>query len=229
MVSTCCNCWMNRDGSATSLLKLPIAVFNLTQDAAVLEPALSKFQVSSFKFQQVLLIEPRVFSDHRGCFYESYHGERYREHGLPKRFVQDNISFSKRHVLRGLHYQLGCPQGKLVMVAAGEILDVAVDIRRGSPTFGQWAGTTLSSENRLQLYIPEGFAHGFCVLSETATVFYKCTAYYAPAEERTIRWDDPALAISWPVSVPILSEKDGAAPTLATMPEDDLPRFGSHS
>jgi dTDP-4-dehydrorhamnose 3,5-epimerase len=128
-------------------------------------------------------------------------------------------------VLRGLHYQLGNPQGKLVMVMEGEIYDVAVDVRRGSPTFGRWVGATLSSRNYLQIYIPEGFAHGFCVLSETAKVLYKCTAYYTPAEERTIRWDDPALSITWPVTEPILSEKDGSAPTLALMPPDDLPLF----
>lgn len=185
----------------------------------------SQFQVLSFKLPGVVLIEPRVFNDHRGYFFESYHQERYHLQGIPERFVQDNVSHSKRKVLRGLHYQLGCPQGKLVMVIAGEIYDVAVDIRRGSPTFGQWAGAELSSENCRQIYIPEGYAHGFCVVSEMATVLYKCTTYYAPAEERTIRWDDPTFGIVWPVTDPILSQKDGTAPTLSTMPADDLPRY----
>lgn len=184
-----------------------------------------QFQVSSFQLPGVLLIEPRIFNDHRGHFFESYHGERYHAHGLPQRFVQDNISHSKRRVLRGLHYQLGSPQGKLVMAIVGEIFDVAVDIRRGSATFGQWVGAMLSSEDHRQIYIPEGFAHGFCVLSETATVLYKCTTYYAPAEERTIRWNDPALGIAWPLTDPILSGKDGGAPILSTMPEEELPLF----
>lgn len=181
--------------------------------------------VTPTSLPEVLLIEPRIFNDQRGFFFESYHGERYPAQGLPARFVQDNVSHSKCGVLRGLHYQLGNPQGKLIMVMAGEICDVAVDVRRGSPTFGRWVATTLSSRNCLQLYIPEGFAHGFCVLSETATVLYKCTAYYTPAEERTIRWDDPALSIAWPVADPILSEKDARAPTLASMPPGDLPLF----
>jgi len=185
----------------------------------------SQRPIAEIDLPGVLLIEPLVFNDHRGHFFESYHRERYRLQGAPEVFVQDNISHSKRHVLRGLHYQLGRPQGKLVMAIAGEIFDVAVDIRRGSPTFGQWAGAILSSENHRQIYIPEGFAHGFCVLSETATVFYKCTTYYAPAEERTIRWDDPALRIDWPITDPILSSKDGSAPILAAMSEEELPRY----
>jgi dTDP-4-dehydrorhamnose 3,5-epimerase len=176
---------------------------------------------------EVLLIEPQIFRDHRGHFLQSYHLGSYLEHGIPERFVQDNISHSKRHVLRGLHYQLGRPQGKLVTAVSGEIFDVAVDIRRGSPTFGRWVGVTLSAENCRQVYIPEGFAHGLCVLSESATVYYKCTDYYAPAEERSIRWDDPTLAIAWPVSAPILSEKDHNCPRLSTMSPDDLPRFRS--
>jgi len=192
---------------------------NSPQDSSSQRP------IAEIDLPGVLLIEPRVFNDHRGHFLESYHRERYRLQGVPEVFVQDNISHSKRHVLRGLHYQLGCPQGKLVMAIAGEIFDVAVDIRRGSPTFGQWAGAILSSENYRQIYIPEGFAHGFCVLSETATVFYKCTTYYAPAEERTIRWDDPALNIHWPITAPILSGKDGSAPILGAMSEEELPRY----
>ena len=181
--------------------------------------------VTPTSIPEVVLIEPRIFKDHRGFFFESYHGEHYPAHGLPAHFVQDNVSHSRNGVLRGLHYQLGNPQGKLIMVMEGEIYDVAVDARRGSPTFGRWVAATLSSRNCLQFYIPEGFAHGFCVLSETATVLYKCTAYYTPAEERTIRWDDPALSISWPVAEPVLSEKDGSAHTLASLPSDDLPLF----
>jgi len=183
--------------------------------------------VTSTDIPEVLLIKPRIFSDNRGHFFESYHVGRYLENGIPARFVQDNISRSKHNVVRGLHYQIGRPQGKLVMVVEGRIFDVAVDIRRGSPTFGRWVGVELSSENCLQIYIPEGFAHGFCTLSETAAVFYKCTEYYAPAEERTIRWDDPALSIAWPVSEPILSEKDRGAPTLSSMSPSDLPLFRS--
>ena len=174
---------------------------------------------------EVVVIEPRIFNDRRGHFFELYHGERFPAQGLPACFVPDNVSHSKNRVLRGLHYQLGNPQGKLVTVMEGEIYDVAVDVRRGSPTFGRWVGATLSSRNCLQVYIPEGFAHGFCVLSETATVLYKCTAYYTPGEERTIRWDDPVLSIAWPVTDPILSEKDAGAPTLALLPPDDLPLF----
>ena len=173
----------------------------------------------------VLLIEPRLFTDNRGLFLETYHAERYLAHHIGSRFVQDNLSFSERGVLRGLHYQLGKPQGKLVMALQGEVYDVAVDIRRGSPTFGQWVGTVLSSKNYRQIYIPEGFAHGFCVLSETASVLYKCTDFYAPAEERGLRWDDPRLAIDWPVPHPVLSEKDGVYPTLETIPSNDLPDY----
>lgn len=170
----------------------------------------------------VLLIAPRLFKDQRGHFLETYQAQRYSEYGIPDEFVQDNLSCSLRRVLRGLHYQLGRPQGKLVMVADGEIYDVAVDIRKGSSTFGKWVGSNLSSDNYQQIYIPQGFAHGFCVISERATVIYKCTDYYAPSEERGIRWDDPALAITWPVSDPIVSDKDQAYPFLAELPPDQL-------
>jgi dTDP-4-dehydrorhamnose 3,5-epimerase len=172
---------------------------------------------------EILIIEPDVFRDDRGYFLGNYHGKRYRGQGLPVKFVQDNISFSKRRVLRGLHYQLGRPQGKLVCVFRGEILDVAVDIRKGSSTFGQWVGLTLSSESCRQVYIPEGFAHGFCVLSDGALFAYKCTDYYVSAEERGIRWDDPSLGIDWPISNPILSDKDKAYPTLRDVAPNDLP------
>jgi dTDP-4-dehydrorhamnose 3,5-epimerase len=176
---------------------------------------------------EILIIEPDVFRDDRGYFLESYHRGRYQSHGIPERFVQDNLSSSTRGVLRGLHYQLGVPQGKLVWVVHGEVFDVAVDIRRGSPTFGQWVGMTLSSENCRQAYIPQGFAHGFCVLSETALFAYKCTDYYAPGEERGVRWDDPSLGIDWPISNPILSDKDKAYPTLRALDANDLPLLRS--
>ncbi len=173
----------------------------------------------------VTLIEPDVHQDGRGFFKETYQAERYGQHGVPSTFVQDNLSYSAcSGLLRGLHYQLGHPQGKLISVVQGEVFDVAVDIRRGSSTFGKWVGAILSSENHHQLYIPEGFAHGFCVTSERAVCLYKCTDYYAPAEERGIRWDDPLLKITWPVSNPLLSEKDQLYPTLDTISEDDLPR-----
>jgi dTDP-4-dehydrorhamnose 3,5-epimerase len=172
----------------------------------------------------LLLVEPRVFGDERGFFLETWHAERYGKAGVEAAFVQGNRSRSARGVLRGLHYQLGRPQGKLVEVVRGEVFDVAVDIRRGSPTFGEWRGFTLSDGNHLQLYIPEGFAHGFCVLSETADFAYLCTDYYAPEEERGIRWDDPDLAIIWPEGAPTVSEKDRAYPFLKDM-EADLPLF----
>ena len=177
------------------------------------------------KLPEILVIEPDLFRDDRGYFLESYHGQRYRENGLPGKFVQDNLSFSKQGVLRGLHYQLGVPQGKLVWVVQGEVFDVAVDIRKSSPTFGQWVGLTLSSRNVRQVYLPEGFAHGFCVTSETALFAYKCTDYYAPQEERGIRWDDSSLGIQWPISRPIVSKKDGEYPELKNISAGDLPKF----
>lgn len=163
----------------------------------------------------VLMIEPRVFGDDRGYFFESFHAPRYAEAGIKGSFVQDNISHSKRHVLRGLHMQNPNPQGKLVFVLDGEVTDVAVDVRPGSPTFGQWVSAVLSSDNRRQIWVPEGFAHGFCVTSEAALVCYKCTDVYNPAAEMSLLWNDPALGIAWPTDAPILSEKDAAAPTLA--------------
>jgi dTDP-4-dehydrorhamnose 3,5-epimerase len=168
----------------------------------------------------VLLIEPQVFKDQRGHFLEAYHAERYRAAGIPATFVQSNQSHSRKDVLRGLHYQLGKPQAKLVRVVHGEVFDVAVDIRRGSPTFSQWISHTLSDDNNHQLYIPQGFAHGFYVLSETAIFLYECTDYYAPKEERGIRWDDPDLAISWPKGEKNLSQKDQSYPVLRDINED---------
>jgi dTDP-4-dehydrorhamnose 3,5-epimerase len=168
----------------------------------------------------VVVVEPQVFEDARGFFMETYHAPKFAEAGISEAFVQDNHSRSVKDTLRGLHYQIERPQGKLVRVVAGEVFDVAVDIRQGSPTFGRWHGVNLSADNRLQLYVPPGFAHGFCVVSDTADVIYKCTDVYAPKGERTIRWDDPELAVAWPVARPLLSEKDAAAPTLAEMADD---------
>ena len=168
-------------------------------------------RVEATTLPDVLLIHPRVFADSRGYLVESWQRDRYQQAGLPTDFVQDNESGSVRHTLRGLHYQLGTPQGKLVRVIQGEIFDVAVDIRRGSAHFGRWFGTTLSGQNRAQLWIPAGFAHGFLVLSEHAVVVYKCTALYAPADERTILWNDPELAIDWPLTAgasPLVSARD---------------------
>ena len=149
----------------------------------------------------VLIIEPKVFGDERGFFFESYNERNFREKtGVSDSFVQDNHSRSARNILRGLHYQIVQPQGKLVRVTAGEVFDVAVDIRKSSPTFGKWVGAHLSGDNKRQLWIPPGFAHGFVVISETAELLYKTTAYWAPEWERTIIWNDPSLAIDWPIS-----------------------------
>jgi len=160
----------------------------------------------------VLIIEPQVFGDERGFFMESFNQQRWEEAtGLKRSFVQDNHSCSQKGVLRGLHYQKPKPQGKLVRVIAGEVFDVAVDLRKSSATFGKWVGCRLSAENKHQFWVPEGFAHGFLVLSETAEVLYKTTDYYAPEYEQCIRWDDPDLAIEWPIDVaPSLSAKDAA-------------------
>ncbi|NJN46273.1 MAG: dTDP-4-dehydrorhamnose 3,5-epimerase [Candidatus Competibacteraceae bacterium] len=155
----------------------------------------------------VLILEPRVFGDHRGFFLETYHRARYQQAGVAETFVQDNHSRSRRGVLRGLHYQLVQPQGKLVAVTRGTVFDVAVDIRRGSPTFGRWAGVTLDDDNHRQFYVPPGFAHGFCVLSDEADFVYKCTDYYHPDSEHGIAWNDPAIGIAWPELDFTLSEK----------------------
>lgn len=168
----------------------------------------------------VLIVEPDVFADSRGFFFESYSQRRYAEHGITDAFVQDNHSLSVRGTLRGLHYQAKPGQAKLVRVARGSVFDVAVDIRWGSPTFGRWVGVELSAENKRQLYIPVGFAHGFCVTSEVAEFLYKCSSYYAPDLERGIAWDDPALAIAWPAEEPILSDRDRRHPRLAEAGRD---------
>ena len=165
----------------------------------------------------VILLEPKVFGDERGFFFESFNQAKFEAAiGRPVTFVQDNHSRSAKNVLRGLHYQIGQPQGKLVRVVQGEVFDVAVDIRKSSPTFGQWVGEILSAENNHQMWVPEGFAHGFVVLSETAEFLYKTTDYYAPEHERCIAWNDPAIAIQWPhVGVPALSAKDQQGKALA--------------
>lgn len=171
----------------------------------------------------VLLLEPRVFGDQRGFFLETFHAARYAEVGIPAPFVQDNWSRSRRGTLRGLHFQEPHAQGKLVQVVHGAVYDVAVDVRRGSPTFGRWVGCELSEDNKQQLWIPPGFAHGFVVVSEVCDFLYKCTAVYRPDAEQAIAWNDPDLAIPWPIAAPLLSPKDAAAPRLADAPL--LPRF----
>src|SRR5258705_1285897 len=162
----------------------------------------------------VVRIEPRIFRDARGFFRESYHEARFSEGGVRARFVQDNHSRSARGTLRGLHMQLAFAQGKLVRCVAGEVFDVAVDVRRGSRTFGQWVGETLSAENFRQLWVPPGFLHGFCVTSETAEIEYKCTEPYHPEDELGVAWNDPDLGIRWPIATPLLSAKDAALPRL---------------
>ncbi len=172
----------------------------------------------------VRLIEPRVFGDARGFFLERYHAERYAEAGIEARFVQDNHSRSRRGTLRGLHYQRRHPQGKLVEVARGHIWDVVVDLRPESPAFGQWEGFDLDDEAHRQLWVPAGFAHGFCVVSEEADVLYKCTDVYRPDDEGGIVWNDPTVGIDWPdIGRPLLSEKDQALPRLADLGPADLP------
>jgi dTDP-4-dehydrorhamnose 3,5-epimerase len=172
-----------------------------------------------------LVIEPQVFGDARGFFYESYNEAKYREAGIDRRFVQSNVSRSAKGVLRGLHYQWPNPQGKLVSVLEGEVYDVAVDVRRGSPTFGRWAGVMLTADNHRHFWIPEGFAHGFCVVSQFATFSYQCTALYDREGDAGIRWNDADIGIDWPVSAPLLSEKDTRAPFLKDVPVDRLPTF----
>jgi len=156
----------------------------------------------------ILIVEPTVFQDNRGFFFESYHQQLYQQHGISVNFVQDNHSRSVKNTLRGLHYQINPGQDKLVRVILGEVFDVAVDIRFGSPTFGKWFGVHLSAENKKQIFIPKGFAHGFCVISEVAEFEYKCSEFYSRNDERGIIWNDPDLGIDWPVKDPIVSDKD---------------------
>lgn len=182
-------------------------------------------QVSRTRLPGVLLIEPDVHGDARGYFFEAWQRERYREAGIEGEFVQDNVSFSARGVLRGLHFQNPHAQGKLVYLLQGEVYDVAVDIRQGSPHFGQWVGMMLSGERKQQLYVPPGFAHGFCVTSETALFAYKCTDHYSPDDEGVIAWDDPAIGIDWPTREPELSARDREAPRLSQLPAQRLPAY----
>jgi dTDP-4-dehydrorhamnose 3,5-epimerase len=177
---------------------------------------------------EVLLVEPDVHRDARGFFLESYHAEKYAAAGLSAVFVQDNHSRSDGPILRGLHAQRLRPQGKLVRAVEGAIFDVAVDIRRGSPRFGRWVGYELSAENFLQLFVPAGFAHGFCVVRGPVQVEYKCTDFYDRDDEIAIAWNDPAVGIEWPLAEPLLSAKDAAAGTLAEL-SDRLPTYGSHA
>ncbi len=184
-----------------------------------------KFNITKTELAGVLVVEPVVYGDNRGFFLETFNQKRYAEAGLDRQFVQDNHSRSSRGVLRGLHYQLNHPQGKLVMAIKGEIFDVAVDIRRGSPTFGKWVGVNLSEENHKQIFVPEGFAHGFCVVSETADVVYKCTDVFIPGDDHGILWSDETIGIDWPTDEPGLSEKDAENPRLAEVGSDLLPVY----
>ena len=172
----------------------------------------------------VLVIEPRVFSDARGFFFESFHAERYAQAGMPATFVQDNHSGSTKGTIRGLHYQLRRPQGKLLRVVRGAVFDVAADIRRGSPTFGRWTGVELSAQNKRQIFIPAGLAHGFCVTSDVAEIEYKCTDFYVPEDQHGVLWSDPLLGIPWPVRDPVLSDQDRRFPPLREERED-LPAY----
>jgi dTDP-4-dehydrorhamnose 3,5-epimerase len=175
---------------------------------------------------EVIVIKPRVYSDQRGFFAESYRKSHFRENGIDNDFVQDNLSRSTRGTIRGLHYQLINPQAKLVSVTRGRVLDVVVDVRKGSPTFGRYVTEELTSDNKWMLYVPEGFAHGFCVLSDEADFYYKCSDYYNPDGERGIAWNDPDIGIEWPVSdPPVLSERDSRLPRLKEMDDRDLPVY----
>lgn len=176
-------------------------------------------------FEGVLLITPKVHGDERGYFLESYRESIFQDWGLSKQFIQDNQAFSTKNCLRGLHYQLRYPQGKLVKAAQGSVLDIAVDIRVGSPTYGKYYAAVLSDENHRMMYIPEGFAHGYSVLSDTALFQYKCTDYYHPEDEYGVKWDDPKLGIDWKIEDPIVSQKDSCLKLLKDIPENHLPTF----
>ncbi len=178
------------------------------------------------KFPQVLALEPKVFKDHRGCFLELYSEKRYEAAGIADAFVQDNLSVSVQNVVRGLHYQLENPQGKLVTVLHGKAFDVVVDIRLGSPYFGQWLGFELSDENPRQIFVPRGYAHGYCALSEKVVFHYQCTDYYHPEDEYSVLWSDPGLAIAWPqFGQALVSAKDNAAPRLEDILPEKLPVY----
>ncbi len=179
------------------------------------------------KLEGVVIVKPRVISDSRGYFLETFRQTRYADAGIDTLFVQDNLSFSSKDTIRGLHYQIKHPQAKLVQVITGHVFDVVVDIRVGSPRFGEWVGIHLTEENHHQLFIPGGFAHGFCVLSKTAHFVYKCSDYYAPDDEGGIRWSDPEIGIDWPVKDPIISPKDRDCSLLSDLKTDQLPRYES--
>ncbi|MEW8194682.1 MAG: dTDP-4-dehydrorhamnose 3,5-epimerase [Candidatus Thiodiazotropha sp.] len=184
--------------------------------------------VTPTKIPEVMLLNPQRFGDQRGWFMESWQADRYEQLGVPRDFVQDNQAYSQKGVLRGLHIQNPYGQGKLVQVIRGEVFDVAVDVRQGSPWFGQWVGVHLSETNHHQLYVPIGFAHGYLVLSEDAIFTYKCTDYYHPETQFSIRWDDPQIGVEWPGAVsPVLAEKDRDAPLLSEIPEQQLPLYQS--
>ena len=182
-------------------------------------------KVHAGKIPGVRIVEPSVHGDERGFFMESYSRDRYAEAGIPGEFVQDNVSLSAKGILRGLHLQHPNAQGKLCFVLEGEVFDVAVDVRVGSPTFGQWEGVTLSSENKRQIYVPPGLAHGFCVLSERAMFSYKCSDFYAAQSEIGVAWDDPEIGIEWPIQPPRLSDKDQQNRRLQDIPADTLPHY----
>lgn len=182
--------------------------------------------VTETKLSGVVIMEPDVHKDDRGFFLETWNRKRYEDNGIREPFVQDNVSFSQKGILRGLHFQHPQSQGKLVQVLSGEVMDVAVDIRIGSPTFGQWIGEVLSGENHKQMYIPPGFAHGYCVMSEMALFSYKCTDFYNPDTEHGIIWNDPDLSINWPIQEPLLSSRDAGYSRLKDLPPDTLPHFG---
>jgi dTDP-4-dehydrorhamnose 3,5-epimerase len=179
-------------------------------------------KIQTCGLEGLLIIEPSVFGDARGFFMETWNQGAYRQHGLASDFVQDNLSLSRRGALRGLHFQNPHPQGKLLQVLHGEVFDVAVDIRRSSPTFSQWHGLVLSAENKRQFYVPPGFAHGFAVLSDTALFHYKCTEFYSPNDEAGLRWDDPDIGIRWPLNEPLLSPRDAMALRLRELPAERL-------
>jgi dTDP-4-dehydrorhamnose 3,5-epimerase len=182
-------------------------------------------KVTKSKLQGAMLFEPKIFGDDRGFFMETWNYNRYKEAGLDVKFVQSNLSKSSKGVLRGLHFQEPNPQGKLVQILTGEVFDVAVDIRKGSPTFGQWHAEILTGDNHKQFYIPEGFAHGFCVLSEMAIFSYMCTNFYDAATENSLLWNDPQIAIDWPIDNPLLSDKDKSGLELKAINPNNLPVF----
>ena len=178
-------------------------------------------QIIATPLAGLMIIEPRIFNDERGHFYELFQNNRYQQYGMPA-FVQTNVSYSQQNVLRGLHYQLPNAQGKLVGVIKGAVFDVALDIRKNSPTFGQWFSVLLNDQNHLQMYIPPGFAHGFCVLSDGADFYYQCTDFYMPEAEKGIAWDDNEINITWPITEPILSPKDKNYPSLSEISDEHL-------